>query len=199
MVISTRAAVAVLLVLLPVGLTGLTGCGAKSGNGPQAAAVPEKTQVENAVREGLAQKTGTAPDAVELQPDGDKRYKGTAKRGEQVWDVTATVEKTEIKWQAKQRHTGDAVTFFAVDAIRKEIGERPQGLTLTETEPGVYKGTGMIGDPIRRRKLEYIDVTARIVGDQILCTWNTRPLVAPDKTDGGKTGGKADEKSGNGK
>jgi len=127
----------------------------------------EKKKVEEAVIDGLKEKTGKTPDSVQVQTSGGGNYTGTAALGADIWDVTATVSSTEIRWEAKERVTLEKVKQTMKDVIRQESGKEAENIMLTEQGKDKYTGTATIGGQPH-------DVTATVVGINIQCEWRPR-------------------------
>lgn len=144
-----------ILVLVALGAAGLAGCGFFKS---------EKGQVEDAVREGIKEKTGKTVDSLDVQAQGGGQYKGTATVAGEPWDVTATVSGRDIRWQAQERLTPEKVKKTSADVIREKTGSDPQNLVLTEQPDGQYRGTATIGG-VRH------DVIARTEGGSVVCEW----------------------------
>jgi len=124
----------------------------------------EQSQVEQIVRDGIKEKTGRTAENLILRGQASGKYIGTASVGSDTWDVTATVEKNQIRWEALERTTTTTVERTARDLIRQQTGHEAQSLTLTQQPGGKYKGTAVVNG-VRH------NVTATVVGRNIECVW----------------------------
>jgi len=126
----------------------------------------QKTQVEEAVRDGLKDKLGSFPEQLTLNDQGGGRFKGTAIVNGKTLDVTASLRKTSLWFEYQERITTARMEEFVADSIRKQAGQAPTKVTLTDQGGGKYSGTAELGG-------EKLLVSATVEGPNLSCEWRS--------------------------
>jgi hypothetical protein len=102
---------------------------------------PEKAKIEDALREGIKEKTGKTADSFDIHLESNGNYVGTAQIEGDPWDVKATIEGSAIRWEAMERLTMPKVEKATKKLLLEQLHTEPENLTISEQGPGKFAGT----------------------------------------------------------
>jgi hypothetical protein len=114
----------------------------------------KKAQAEEIIRQGIKEKTGKTVDSVDIRPEGNGNYAGTAQVEGEPWDVKVIKETDGLRWEAVERMTRSKVEKITKKLIVEKLGSAAEDFKIIEQEPGKFAGTFTVNIQVEDLKME---------------------------------------------